>query len=167
LTPIIGIRNVKTHYNAYKQDIMFTFYDNLYGFEEKVWNICYNELTQRFTTFYSWVPSYSANIDNIYFSFNRNTSKWISKLGTCSSKSTTADGIVVNEVQVDRWVTDTNTYTTLDIVNRPLPNTDKTGLFITKEFKLCRDPYKYYTHFDIQDNKLILKEDFEWKDKVI
>lgn len=75
LTPIIGIRNVKTHYNAYKQDIMFTFYDNLYGFEEKVWNICYNEITQKFTTFYSWVPSYSANIDNIYFSFDRNTSK--------------------------------------------------------------------------------------------
>ena len=74
---------------------------------------------------------------------------------------------MVKEVQVDKWTTDTNTYTTLDIVNRPLPNTDKTGLFLTKEFKLCRDSYKYYTHFDIQDNKLILKEDFEWKDKVI
>ncbi len=35
-TPIIGIRNVKTHYNAYKQDVMFTFYDNLYGIEENV-----------------------------------------------------------------------------------------------------------------------------------
>jgi hypothetical protein len=26
-TPIIGIRNVKTHYNANKNDVMFTFYD--------------------------------------------------------------------------------------------------------------------------------------------
>jgi hypothetical protein len=43
LTPIIGVRNVKTHYNAFKGDVMFTFYDNLYGFEERVWNICYNE----------------------------------------------------------------------------------------------------------------------------
>lgn len=167
LTPIIGIRNVKTHYNAYKQDIMFTFYDNLHGFKEKVWNICYNELTQKFTTFYSWLPSYSANIDNIYFSFDRNTSKWISKLGTCSSKSTTADGIVVEEVQIDKWSIDENTYTILDIVNRPLPNTDKTGISIVKEFKLCKDPYKYYTHFDIQGNKLILKDAFEWKNKVI
>ncbi len=136
LTPIIGIRNVKTHYNAYKQDIMFTFYDNLHGFKENVWNICYNELTQKFTTFYSWLPSYSANIDNIYFSFDRNTSKWISKLGTCSSKSTTADGIVVEEVQIDKWSIDENTYTIIHILN-------------------------------IQGNKLILKDDFEWKNKVI
>ena len=43
---------------------MFTFYDNLYGFEEKVWNICYNELLDKWITFYSWVPSYSENIYN-------------------------------------------------------------------------------------------------------
>ena len=47
LSPIIGVRNVKTHYNAYKGDVMFTFYDNLYGFEEKVWNICFNEKQQK------------------------------------------------------------------------------------------------------------------------
>jgi hypothetical protein len=29
LTPIIGVRNVKTVYNAFKHDVMFTFYDNL------------------------------------------------------------------------------------------------------------------------------------------
>jgi len=55
---------VKTHYNANKNDVMFTFYDNQYGIEEKVWNLCYNEINQKFITFYSWVPSYSANIDN-------------------------------------------------------------------------------------------------------
>lgn len=79
-TPIIGIRNVKTHYNAYKEDIMFTFYDDINNIEEKVWNLCWNELTNKFTTFYSWVPSYSANIDNIMFTFDRDTSKMITKL---------------------------------------------------------------------------------------
>ena len=79
-TPIIGIRNVKTHYNANKSDVLFTFYDNTYGYEEKVWNLCWNEIAQQFITFYSWVPSYSANIDNQFYSFNRNTSKWIAKL---------------------------------------------------------------------------------------
>jgi len=34
--PTIGLRNVKTHYNKSKFDIMFTFYDNLQNFEEKV-----------------------------------------------------------------------------------------------------------------------------------
>jgi hypothetical protein len=78
--PIIGVRNVKTHYNAYKSDVMFTFYDDINTLEEYAWNLCYNEITQTFTTFYSWIPSYSANIDNIMFTFDRNTSKIITKL---------------------------------------------------------------------------------------
>lgn len=77
--PIIGIRNVKSHYNAFKNDVMFTFYDDLNAAEEKVWNLCYNETLDKFTTFYSWVPSYSANIDNIFFTFDRDTSKRIAK----------------------------------------------------------------------------------------
>lgn len=80
MTPIIGIRNVKTHYNRFKQDVMFTFYDDINTIEEKVWNLCYNEVLQKFITFYSWVPSYSENIDNIFFTFDRDTSKAIAKL---------------------------------------------------------------------------------------
>lgn len=79
-TPIVGIRNVKSHYNAYKHDVMFTFYDNLYGLEEEAWNLCYNELLGIWITNYSWIPSYSDSINNIYFTFNRDTSKWIAKL---------------------------------------------------------------------------------------
>jgi len=54
---------------------MFTFYDDVYKDEEKVWNLCYNELLGEFITFYSWVPSYSENIDTQFFTFNRDTSK--------------------------------------------------------------------------------------------
>ena len=75
LTPIIGVRNVKTHYNAFKNDVMFTFYDDLNTLNEKAWNLCYNEILDKFITFYSWIPSYSENIDNIFFSFDRNASK--------------------------------------------------------------------------------------------
>lgn len=80
--PIIGIRNVKTHYNPYKNDIMFTFYDDINTIEEKAWNLCYNEITHNFTTFYSWIPSYSASIDNILFTFDRDTSRLITKLSS-------------------------------------------------------------------------------------
>lgn len=76
----MGIRNVKSHYNHNKRDIMFTFYDNLEGFEETSWNLCYNEAQQKFATFYSWIPSMSENIDTMYFSFNRDTAKNIAKL---------------------------------------------------------------------------------------
>lgn len=95
LTPILGIRNVKTVYNAFKRDVLFTFYDNTYGFEEKVWNLCWNELLERFITFYSWVPSYMENINNTPFSFNRNTSKWIAKLGTSHVDNSFADGVTL------------------------------------------------------------------------
>lgn len=101
LTPKIGIRNVKTHYNAFKRDVMFTFYDNTYGCEEKVWNLCWNELLQKFITFYSWVPSYMENINNIPFSFNRDTSKWIAKLGTSHADNSFADGITLTNVIIE------------------------------------------------------------------
>ena len=101
LTPKIGIRNVKTHYNAFKRDVMFTFYDNTYGFEEKVWNLCWNELIQKFITFYSWVPSYMENINNIPFSFNRDTSKWIAKLGTSHAENSFSDGITLTNVIIE------------------------------------------------------------------
>lgn len=73
--PTIGLRNVKSHYNAFKHDVMFTFYNSINTTQEVVWNICYNELLNQWTTFYSWIPSYSANIDNIFFSFDRTSSK--------------------------------------------------------------------------------------------
>lgn len=95
-TPIIGIRNVKTHYNANKNDVMFTFYDQKYGFEDKAWNLCYNEITKSFVTFYSWLPSYSANIDNIFFTFDRYVSKYIAKLGLNDMMSNSKSGLIVS-----------------------------------------------------------------------
>lgn len=176
MTPIIGVRNVKGHYNAFKQDVMFTFYDDLYGFEEKVWNICYNEVMQKFITFYSWIPSYSANIDNIHFSFNRDTSKWISKLASSGSLSTSADGIVLSNVVIDDWETkDDMKLTKLGLVNRSLPNTQNTGLEIELTYEIVKDNFGMYKHFKIitegeKQNKvsyLALKEDFEWTVPVV
>lgn len=101
VTPIIGIRNVKTHYNAFKKDVMFTFYDCKDGFQENVWNLCYNEYSGKFITFYSWVPSFSTNIDNIFFSFDRDTSKKIAKLAHSEK-----DGIKVSTCYIDGLVTE-------------------------------------------------------------
>lgn len=150
LDPIIGIRNVKTHYNSFKGDVMFTFYDNIYGFEEKVWNLCYNEILQKFITYYSWIPSYSENIDNMYFSFNRDTSKWITKLATSNATSNDADGIVLKEGSIiDNWVRSA----TLDIVNRALPTVG----IIRKTFKLERDIRQNYKLFTINGDQLTPK----------
>lgn len=96
LYPIIGLKNVKTHYNNNKKDIMFTFYDDVYKDEEKVWNLCFNELLDKFITFYSWLPSYSENIDTQFFTFDRRTSKWLTLLNKCNYNIPENDGILVD-----------------------------------------------------------------------
>jgi hypothetical protein len=75
---------------------MFTFYDDIYKDEEKVWNICYNEILGMFVTFYSWVPSYSENIDTSYFSFDRQVSKELSLLDKCNYSKLENSGVLVD-----------------------------------------------------------------------
>lgn len=48
--PIISLLNVKTHYNNYKGDVMFTFYNYETG---KEWNLCYNERADLWVTRYT------------------------------------------------------------------------------------------------------------------
>lgn len=182
LTPKIGIRNVKTHYNAFKRDVMFTFYDNTYGFEEKVWNLCWNELLNTFVTFYSWVPSYMENINNIPFSFNRDTSKWIAKLGTSHCDNSFADGITLTSVIMDepiatidipyitkrgkvekkqyRYEGDKNGFIgLLGLNNRVLPID---SVFYDIEYILEKDNYGNYKDFEIRKvDKVTLSPDYE------
>ena len=156
-SPFIGRINVKSHYNAFKQDVIFTYYnDILYKFDvnlglnlsdfginkdgqlldkdtneiylrdpddpnsfiqgEKVnayydedsgelinysknienssnynstfkwatgksWSLCFNEILEKFVTFYDWVPVESENIDNIWFSFDREATNKLVDLG--------------------------------------------------------------------------------------
>ena len=179
ITPTLGIRNVKTCYNSYKGDVMFTFYDNTTGFQEKVWNLCYNELLNKFITFYSWVPSFMENINNIPFSFNRDTSKWIAKLGTSHSTSSFADGITLTNVVFDptldsevvqnisvpiSYLTKNGTYKTtygtvmttsyfigiLQLSNRVIPNYN---VPYDISYELCRDVYGNYKNFTLQKLK--------------
>lgn len=145
LEPVIGIRNVKSHFNRFKNDVMFTFYDNLYGFEERAWNLCFNEDLQKWITFYSWVPSYSENIYNQYFSFDRNTSKWISKLGVSHYNNDFADGVTLenNVIEDVAWET------TLHLSNRTLPSGDDISYDIS--YQLEHDNYQNYKLFNLYD----------------
>ncbi len=135
LTPKIGIRNVKTVYNAFKRDVLFTFYDNTYGFEEKVWNLCWNELLEKFITFYSWVPSYMENINNIPFSFDRNVSKWIAKLGTSHTESSIADGITLSNVLTNNKTKETDSkFLAVDDFTFNFTYINKEGNEVTKTY---------------------------------
>lgn len=126
LTPIIGVRNVKTLYNAFKHDIMFTFYDNLHGVHEKSWNLCWNELLGIFTTFYSWIPSEMQNIDNIPFSFDREAVKAIGKLGVSDHGNDYSDGVTLSNnvmnVKESVFDSDNHNYTrpSFEVANKEL-----------------------------------------------
>lgn len=143
--PVIGIRNVKSHFNRFKNDVMFTFYDNLHGFEERAWNLCFNEDLQKWITFYSWVPSYSENVYNQYFSFDRQTSKWISKLGVSRYGNDFSDGVTLenNIIEDESWET------TLHLSNRNYPNGD--GVHYDISYELVRDNYRNDKLFDLVD----------------
>lgn len=97
--PYLAIKNIASHYNANKSDVIFTFYTRQFEWEELkdecgktigynpilsteiqdelAWSICYNEILQKFETFYSWIPIASANIDNEFYSFDRECSREI------------------------------------------------------------------------------------------
>ena len=60
----IGVYCVKTHYNAAKKDVMFTF-----KYNASTWNLCWNELLGKWITRYTWFPEFSENINNIFYTF--------------------------------------------------------------------------------------------------
>lgn len=68
-----GQYSIKSHYNAFKYDVMFVF---VYG--EESWNLCWNEMLNKWITQYTWFPEYSENINNIFYTF-ANESKHTNK----------------------------------------------------------------------------------------
>ena len=60
----VNVNFVKTHYNAFKQDVLFTF-----KYNDVAWNLCWNELTEKWVTQYTWFPEFSENINNIFYTF--------------------------------------------------------------------------------------------------
>ena len=61
---LINKSYIKSHYNAFKQDIMFVF-----NYNNTKWNLCWNELISKWVTQYTWFPEFSENINNIFYTF--------------------------------------------------------------------------------------------------
>ena len=60
----VNVNFVKTHYNAFKQDVSFVF-----SYNNKYWHLCWNELSGKWVTQYTWFPEFSENINNIFYTF--------------------------------------------------------------------------------------------------
>lgn len=104
-SPIMGIRNVKSHYNAFKQDILFTFFDDYISYNNLgiksnylEWNMCFNESLNIWVTRYSWIPLVSGNIYNVFFSYDKEAGKNISGVSGSWKNSLYSEGIVLDGI---------------------------------------------------------------------
>lgn len=106
----VGHINVKTHYNQFKHDVIFTYYNDkpVYNKAGEItewvpgesWSLCYNEDLEQFTTFYDWIPVESENIDNIWFTFDRDkVDEVYNATGTANSN------VNINKAHVDKAFT--------------------------------------------------------------
>lgn len=105
--PLVSLRNVKSHYNAFKQDLIFTYYDNDAQNVETKWSLCYNEQLQTWITRYSWIPLESDDIANVYFSFDRESAKKLAMVGYSLATNQESSGIVIDTATVDSTSTHT------------------------------------------------------------
>lgn len=98
--PVVALRNIKTHYNAFKKDVMFTFVDITNGSEEVKWSLCYNEVMQTWITRFSWTPLESADIENIFFTFNREDARILALVGLSDISNPASTGVVLDNVLI-------------------------------------------------------------------
>lgn len=66
----MGRMDIRTHYNAKKGDIMFTWNKKNEADEIELYSICYNERQGIWTTRYDWKPTVSDNINDAFYSLN-------------------------------------------------------------------------------------------------
>lgn len=66
---VIDSSFIKTHYNSFKLDVMFVL-----KYEDVEWNLCWNELLEKWVTRYTWFPEFSENINNIFYTFANQSS---------------------------------------------------------------------------------------------
>jgi len=71
---LVNTNFIKTYYNAFKQDLLFVF---VYGTTS--WNLCWNELLDKWVTRYTWFPEFSENINNIFYTFGNNKNHSLAK----------------------------------------------------------------------------------------
>jgi hypothetical protein len=99
--PLMAIRDIRTHYNAFKQDVTFTFFDNDAQNIETSWSITYNEQLETWITRYSWQPIVSSDISNVWFSFDRQAARKIALVGYSLLANAEAEGIVIDTATVN------------------------------------------------------------------
>lgn len=170
-TPSIGLRNVKGHYNPFKQDLMFVYYDLTRDNKEYKWNLCYNEQTDSWITRYSWTPSNSSSINNIFFSYDRESVKKTALLGYSLDSNPASEGAVLDKVELSS-TDDYATFTfklqeyleefdvTVDCDVSNIANEAEPEIFSNSQFQIRQktkaEPWRLYFKEDVFDKPFYL-----------
>ncbi|MBQ0113248.1 MAG: hypothetical protein KBT03_08985 [Bacteroidales bacterium] len=164
--PIVAARNVKTHFNNYKGDVMFTFYN-----KDRIWNLCYNERLDQWVTKYSWTPLYSENIDNIFYSLDQRRAEL---LGILWNNQNAEKGLHIDDInsQCGNVWNDENFDYLSTISYRNYQLSDKFEIEIekvsTSYLKDDEEIFEEYTkHNDIENESIIVNDSGEWVAKGI
>ena len=85
---------------------MFTFYNDT---EDEEWNICYNERLDKWSTRYSWIPLYSDNVNNVYYSLDKKRAEVLAHIydninATTSIVVTDPEKVLWNNIKSDHQI---------------------------------------------------------------
>ena len=147
--PIIALKNVKTHYNNYKGDVMFTFYN--FG-KNKEWNVCFNERMNKWITKYSWTPLYSENINNIFYSLDKKRAEILSHIynnkntnygiRTTNNEWKLVDGDLSNKFESELTLLGNDRYTDFNVSIDRVTSSYITSEGIEEYFDLDKNVFK-------------------------
>ena len=101
----MGIKDIRTHYNAKKGDLMFTWDDKE---TNSLYSICFNERQNIWTTKYNWKPVVSDNINDSFYSLN-SEAIWHH-----------AEDVGFNGEHVSQWYGEPKTFEFEFVVSEPL-----------------------------------------------
>jgi hypothetical protein len=84
------------------------------------------------------------NINNIPFSFDRNTSKWVAKLGTSHAENSFADGITLSNVLINDMMNNPDDQIVVDNFKFKVPYITKSGKTKYIEEEVPKDSRKKF-----------------------
>lgn len=100
-TPLILEPFVTTYNNDEQKWDRLEDADQIVWKTGKSWSICYNLEVGTFVTFYDWIPLESANIDNIFFSFDREGATNLHKEASVTESFDQYTKIIANKHDID------------------------------------------------------------------
>lgn len=101
--------DIRTHYNSFKGDVIFTWYTTNDNEETEICSICYNERQGLWTTRYDWVPLVSENSNGEFYSLQRGADSiiendhYIDKVGIYSHSTIDRNEQKLTQARPTKW----------------------------------------------------------------